>query len=100
MDFERFDRLSITLASVDTRRALLRLVLALPLSAGLASRLLEGSAHGQRNGATVGEGHHRRHKGKRKRKGKAKKPTDDVQTAIDRAAPGSTVVLPPGTWAL
>lgn len=99
MDFERFDRLSITLASVDTRRALLRLVLALPLSAGLASRLQEASAHGQRNGVTVGEGHHRRHKGKGKRKRKGQ-PTDNVQAAIDRAAPGSTVVLAPGTLAL
>ncbi len=98
MDFERFDRLSITLASVDTRRTLLRLVLALPLSAGLAGRLLETSAHGQRNGTTVGEGRHRRHKGKRKRKGQT--PTDNAQAAIDRAAPGSTVVLPPGTLAL
>jgi hypothetical protein len=102
---EQFDRLSITLTRVDTRRALLRLVLALPLSAGLAGRLLEASAHGQRNGATVGEGRHRGHKGKgkHKRKGKGQsslKPTDDVQAAIDHAAPGATIVFVPGTWAV
>jgi hypothetical protein len=100
VDSEQFDHLSITLSSIDTRRALLRLLLALPLGAGLAGGLLEASAHGQRHGATVGEGHHRRHKGKGKRKRKGQTPTDKVQAAIDRAAPGSTVALPPGTLAL
>jgi hypothetical protein len=106
MDSEHFDRLSITLASVDTRRALLRLLLTLPLSAGLAGWPQEASGHGHGTSPLGGEGRRRRRKGKRKRnkrKGKgqpALTPRDDLQAAIDQAAPGATLVLRPGTWAV
>jgi hypothetical protein len=51
----RFDRLVKSLASVDRRRGLLRLLLRGPPAAGLATRREEASGQGV-NGAKVGRG--------------------------------------------
>ena len=62
MESDRFDRLVKSLASVDTRRGLLRLLPSGPLAAGLATRREEASGQGV-NGAMVsgGRGRPRRH---------------------------------------
>jgi hypothetical protein len=48
MESDRFDRLVKFLASVDTRRGLLRLLLSGPLAPDLATRREEASGQGQR----------------------------------------------------
>jgi hypothetical protein len=55
MESDRFDRLVKFLASVDTRRGLLRLLLSGPLAPDLATRREEASGQGV-NGAMVGGG--------------------------------------------
>ena len=56
MESDRFDRLAKSLASVDTRRGLLRLVLSSPLAAGLATRF-EAASGQSGNGAIGRVGH-------------------------------------------
>ena len=55
MEADRFDRLVKSLASVDTRRGLLRVLLSVPLVAGLGTRL-EAASGQSGNGAIVGGG--------------------------------------------
>ena len=109
------DRLIKTFSTPDTRRALLRVLAALPLAGGLLP-LLDDSAAGQGNGAVVGGGGSRRRrrkarhdpgddkdnrKGQRKgkRKGKRKKktaasppPTGPGRTTVTRTFSNTTPI--------
>jgi hypothetical protein len=72
MEADRFDRLVKSLASGDTRRGLLRVLLSVPLVAGLGTRLEVASGQSG-NGAIVGGGGgRRRHRQKRHDPGDAK----------------------------
>ena len=62
MEAERFDRLTRTLARPDTRRGLVRLLMALPLGMSLAALLAWETTQADGSGAIVGGGGGRRHR--------------------------------------
>jgi hypothetical protein len=65
MDAERFDALARDMSTPDTRRALLRLVAALPLAGLLSGLLGRATSEADGSGAIVGGGGRRRHRRKR-----------------------------------
>ena len=112
MDAQRFDRIVRQVVSGATRRGLLRLVAALPLTGALAGVLPDGGSEAKN-----------KHKGKHHGKGKGKKKCQTaggqpvkgqccqgsvrvctggcgfatVQKAINAASPGATITICPGT---